>query len=393
MQVSLTDRFCDRAKAQGPQTDYFDENVSGLALRVAKSGRKTWSFHFTSPRTSKRARLTIGSYPATSLAAARSRALEAKGEVEAGADPRTTAKAEMTVAELVASYLDNYVRPNLRSAKDLELRVNRNVLPVLGGMKLTDLHRRDMNRVIDPIIKRDAPAQASNVFKDLYAIMQWAVGRGDLDHNPFQGMSKPATPKPRERTLTVEEIATLWAALPTAFSITLQQIIKLCLITAQRVGEVSGMRRSELDLKQGIWLLPGKRTKNTYSHSVPLTDLALDVIAGGGDDLVFGPLLQVDNIAHTIERAQSRVGIPHWTCHDLRRTALTQMAALGIPPIVLGHVANHRTTTKAGVTLAVYSHYDYAKEKREALELWADRLRGIVTGKAAEVVAIRRGQR
>jgi hypothetical protein len=62
------------------------------------------------------------------------------------------------------------------------------------------------------------------------------------------------------------------------------------------------------------------------------------------------------------------------------------MARLGIAPIVLGHVANHRTTTRAGVTLAVYSHYTYDKEKRAALDLWADRLAGIVS--AEDVVAV-----
>ena len=68
--------------------------------------------------------------------------------------------------------------------------------------------------------------------------------------------------------------------------------------------------------------------------------------------------------------------------HDLRRTAVTNMAKLGVSPIVLGHVINHVSVTKAGVTLSVYSHYDYAKEKREALELWAAHLNAIVEGGA-----------
>ena len=68
------------------------------------------------------------------------------------------------------------------------------------------------------------------------------------------------------------------------------------------------------------------------------------------------------------------------------------MAELGVSPIVLAHVINHRSVTKAGVTLAVYSHYDYAKEKREPLELWADHLAGIVGGGAAKVLPMRRGQ-
>ena len=65
------------------------------------------------------------------------------------------------------------------------------------------------------------------------------------------------------------------------------------------------------------------------------------------------------------------------------------MARLGVAPIVLGHVANHRTTTRAGVTLAVYSQYTYDKEKRAALDLWADRLSAIVSGSAAEVIPMR----
>ena len=95
-------------------------------------------------------------------------------------------------------------------------------------------------------------------------------------------------------------------------------------------------------------------------------------------------------VARTILRANEdgRFGIAPWSAHDLRRTVLTNMARLGIAPIVLGHVANHRTTTRAGVTLSAYSQYTYDREKRDALSLWADRLLGIVHG-GADVVAMR----
>lgn len=69
------------------------------------------------------------------------------------------------------------------------------------------------------------------------------------------------------------------------------------------------------------------------------------------------------------------------------------MAKLGVEPIVLGHIANHRTTTKAGMTLSVYVHHAYEKEKREALELWADRLTAIVAGNPVADVAVLRGVR
>jgi integrase len=169
-----------------------------------------------------------------------------------------------------------------------------------------------------------------------------------------------------------------------------QRIIKLCLLTAQRVGEVAGMRWDELDLSQGLWSLPGSRTKNGHPHKVPLSNAALEIIGNGAGEFVFGNPAPT-TIAQIIIRAQERLGLAHWTAHDLRRTALTGMAKLGIAPLVLGHIANHRTTTKAGMTLSVYVHHAYEREKREALELWADRLGGIVGG--ADVVHMHRPTR
>jgi hypothetical protein len=86
-----------------------------------------------------------------------------------------------------------------------------------------------------------------------------------------------------------------------------------------------------------------------------------------------------------------RAGRAAWSAHDLRRTAITAMARLGIAPIVLGHVANHRTTTKAGVTLAVYSQHTYASEKRAALDIWAAFVEGLVSGAPADNVVALRG--
>ena len=99
--VALTDRFVAHAKAQGVgQLDYFDETIPGLALRVSSAGRKTWTYHYTSPKDGKRARLTLGTYPATTLASARGLATEARGSVEKGTDPRTQTSGAMTVAAL-----------------------------------------------------------------------------------------------------------------------------------------------------------------------------------------------------------------------------------------------------------------------------------------------------
>jgi len=166
------------------------------------------------------------------------------------------------------------------------------------------------------------------------------------------------------------------------------------------------MRRAELDIEQRLWRLPPERVKNNTAHSVPLSDLALTLIgealdeAGAESELVFAgrdgkavsPILLAGIILGSRKPTKAypagRCPVKDWSTHDLRRTALTAMARLGVAPIVLSHIANHRSTTRAGVTLSVYSHYDYGREKRDALERWAERLEAIICGKSASVTAI-----
>jgi integrase len=404
--VNLTDRFCQSAKPIDQRTDYFDETVQGLALRVTEHGHRSWCFHYRSPRDGRRVRLTVGTYPATSLAAARGRALEARSHVEAGEDPRLVlagqGTAAMTVASLIAAFLSDPERSGLRSKKAIERRLRRNVVPVIGPVKLSELRRRDVRNVTDAILRRGRKVEATRVFEDVRVAVRWAVQHEYLEANPLDGMTKPAEGTSRTRVLDDAEIHTLWHGLPDALarSVQCQRIIKLCLITGQRVGEVSGMMRAEIDLAAREWRLPSTRTKNAHAHMVPLSDMAIAIIREAMADAgksIFpcgeGSLPPVD-VARAIQRANiaGRFGIAPWSAHDLRRSALTQMARLGVAPIVLGHVANHRSTTRAGVTLAVYSQYTYDKEKRAALELWADRLSAIVSANASADILLLKGR-
>ena len=119
-----------------------------------------------------------------------------------------------------------------------------------------------------------------HVFKDLRAVLRLGVANLYLEHTPTEGMTAPGRFTPGERTLTAEEIHQLWHVLPQALDQTVnaRRIIQLCLVTGQRLGEVSGMRRSELDLKHRLWSLPGTRTKNGHPHTVPLSNLAVTLI-------------------------------------------------------------------------------------------------------------------
>jgi integrase len=409
--ILLTDKFIAGVKTAG---EYPDAQVRGLRLRVLPSGLKDWSVRYTSPRDGSRQRLQLGLYPATSLASARGRGMEVQALLDAGQDPRLAladaASGAMTVSHLITAYIEKYARPNLRSHRELERRLRRNVESLIGAIKLGELHRRDCARVVDVVLARGRLVEANLVHGDLRAMLRWAQARGDLDHSPMEGMRKPVTDlTPRDRVLDDDEIRTLWHALPTALarSLSVQRILKLCLITGQRVGEVAGMERGELDLKAGTWILPPRRTKNAVKHSVPLSDMALDIIRSALADapadcpFVFPARtnagLSAMAVAKTLRRAlepdndhpHGRLNMQPFVSHDLRRTMLTSLAKLGISPVVAGAVANHVSVTRGTITLKVYTQHSYAAEKAQAMSLWAERLAAIIAAQpAAEILPL-----
>jgi integrase len=398
--LDLTDRFIATIKTK-KIVDYFDAKTRGLAIRIAPTGVKSWSVMFTVPGTEKRARLSLGTYPATSLARARMRAIEARGHVEQGVDPRTLrAPATMvadsgpvTIAMLAKIYLVKHAA-KIKTGRELERRLRGDVLPIIGSVKLAELHRRDAHRVLDRIIERGAASSAKKTFADLRAMVRWAVARGDLDHDPLAGLKPPTTSKSRERFLDVEEIAALWPAWPNVFPAAMTLALKLALSTGQRIGEVCGMTLEELDLAKAVWNLPPERTKNGSAHSVPLNDMALDLIAEARPTAINGRLFQLNTqrLGNLLNQRRDRLPVRDWSAHDLRRTVCTHLAEMGVSPLIIGACVNHRSLTKSGVTLGTYVRYDYAKEKRRALELWADRLSAIVTGGAANVLALQRAR-
>src|SRR5690606_8861758 len=111
-------------------------------------------------------------------------------------------------------------------------------------------------------------------------MFRWAHSRGDLDVDVMAGMKRPTEDEPpRDRVLDAGEIKSFWKALPDAdMRESTRRLLRLCLVTGQRVGEVAGLTRAELDLDNAIWTIPAARAKNGREHVVPLSGLALSLI-------------------------------------------------------------------------------------------------------------------
>jgi integrase len=237
--------------------------------------------------------------------------------------------------------------------------------------------------------------------RSLGKFFSWLLQHRRITSNPCVGVWCPPAPVARERVLTDDELRWFWQAaggLGSPFG----PLLRLLLLTGQRLTEVSGMRRDELR-DDGTWHLSGNRTKNHKPHIVPLCPVARELIDSvpviEGCPYVFSTtgLRPVSGWSKTKARldtamlALANKEIAPWTLHDLRRTAVTGMADLGIAPYVIEAVVNHISGAKAGVA-GVYNRSEYAAEKASALARWAQHVLGIVSGRAANVMQLGKGR-
>jgi integrase len=415
--VELTDRFCQKARpAEGTQVDYFDTIVKGLCLRVSPAGTKAWNLVYTKPSDGKRARVKLGTYPYLPLGGekgARQKARDERAKIGDGRDPiveKRARQASQTVAELVENYITRHAAAK-KSAQHIARRLRRDVSDAIGAVKLTELHRRDITRVLDAIRDRGSPIAANRTFSGMRTMFRWAHARGDLDVDIMSGMKRPTEAEPvRDRVLDANEVRAFWNALPDAdMRESTRRILRLCLVTGQRVGEVAGMTLEEVDVEAAVWTIPAARAKNGREHAVPLSDMALAIVraqmadnealaARRGRDvsewLFPGPGARAAISGPAVAKAVKRqevvagdgtatiFGLEPFTPHDLRRTMATHMEEIGVSPIIIGHCLNHATVTKATITSRVYATYTYDNEKRDALDKWGERLAGILAGGA-----------
>ena len=381
--IELTSKTLEElCPIDGKRTEYFDANLPGFSVRVSTSGRKTYCVLYRCGRRLRRH--TIGRAPPLTLSEARKAARAALAEATMGGDPasgKTSARLAPSFSELAAEYLERHAKPNKRSWKEDVRRIQKTLLPAFGPSAASTITRADIRALLDTIVARPAPSEANQTHALVRKMYNWAIARDLVEENPCRGLPRPAKPKTRHHVLTEEDIRDFWAALEKE-SATMRAAMKLRLLTAQRGRELLTMRWENVELEARWWTIPAERSKNGLPHRVPLAHSAVRILreqqgGGGNSPWVFpspkteGPLSSTQK---AVERIRRRAGIA-FRAHDLRRTAASQMTSMGTPRLVVAKILNHVET---GVT-AVYDRDAYDKEKREALEAWAEQLERIVT--------------
>jgi integrase len=238
-------------------------------------------------------------------------------------------------------------------------------------------------------------ARGRKMHSALSALFSWLLRHrhGGISVNPTVGVYQPLAGAPRERVLTDAEIISFWNA-TAKVEPPYGSIFKLLLLTGCRLNEVVGMKRAELS--DATWTLPGERTKNHRPLVLALPPLALALIPAGTSNGVPGYVFGGDKPVTSFSRVKDALdaampGVAPWRLHDLRRTAATGMADLGIAPHIVEAVLNHVSGAKAGVA-GIYNRAAYAPEKKAALERWAAHIEGLVTDRGATVTDIKTGR-
>ena len=175
-------------------------------------------------------------------------------------------------------------------------------------------------------------------------------------------------------------------------------IVRILILTGRRREEIGGLKWDEVKLEVGLIALPSERTKNKKPHNIPLSRSVYAIIDAlprrDGREYVFGRGAGgFSGWSRCKARLDERIGklnerpLLPWTIHDLRRSAVTGMAELGVQPHIIEAVLNHQSGHKGGIA-GIYNRASYEREKAEALALWDEHIAALVEGRERKVVPL-----
>ena len=380
-------------RQQGGVLEYHDELLPGLRFRVFSTGRKSWSV--VGRVKGKQVRHTIGTYPTITLSDARETARMLLRNMQLGRYTESDPRALRTLGDTVPEFIERHARPKNRDWRATQTMLRR--LEPLFHTPLAEIKRADVVRVLDSIIAEGKPYRANRVLAAIKKLFAWALDRGLIEVHPIFGLKPPSNEIARDRILTDAEVRAFWAA-ASAMGFPFGPALLLLLLTGQRRGEVTTMRWSDLDFERAVWTVPAAVAKNGRVHEVPLSRTAQDILKRlprfVGSDLVFTTTgtTPISGFGRVKERLDSAMGVSDWRFHDLRRTAASGMARIGVAPHVIEKVLNHVSGQISGVA-AVYNRHGYDAEKREALSRWAEQIAALQSAPRVDPRLLTNGKR
>jgi integrase len=404
--MNLTDHEIKKLMLSPDEPDgkvFFDDKMSGLGVRVYRSGRKTWLYQFR--LAGKSYKYEIGSTAKVLASKAQKEAKIVAGHVANKVNPldlrrQAEEKHKDEFGDLVVEYLNEKLHPIKQGKKPMRPRsyaeVKRHLEDHCKPFKhrpIRSITHSDVANLYKKVAKESGPGAASHTWSTLRAFSHWAMRQGAVDKNVAALYDGGGAGDPRERTLEDSEIAIVWKA---CGADQFGNIVKLLILTGARRDEVGHMHLSELDLVDKKWLIPEDRAKNWHEHLVPLNDTAVDLLTDAiktREAFVFGygekrGFSGWSKAKKALDKRITEAGhtIDHWVIHDLRRSFSAGLQRLKIAPHIIDACINHLPPKLQ----RTYQTHGYEDERRTALARWAAHVDAVVNGKTIDnVVSLR----
>ena len=417
----LTHRFVKGLQPPEKPIEYYDENESGLILRLSKAGSKTFAYRYRFSGDARR--FTIGKFPEISLSDARAKIRELKVKINDGIDPQAEKKKrkykpkELTFKELADIFSKQHLQTLAESTRneyqrhiDIELLGKHK----WGDLRVSEFTSQHVREVLNyKAYKEDAFTSANRIRSTISKIFAYGLKNVGikLDANPVEN-----TPvfeqgeNVRDRVYSENEIKELWEYWETKPE-PIQSYYKILLLTGQRRSETMLMEWSEINWDKAckritigtdgrpkqeafladIWTIPEEKAKNGMETDVPLSNMVKNILRKlkpltGKSKWVFeSPRIKgqpLSSVKKTTEKIQEKTSVSDFQLHDLRRTLATNLEENLIDQIVIQKILNHQVE---GVTGKHYQWYNYNDKKLEALNRWSWRVQSIISSEKSEV--------
>ena len=410
MRKRLTDKSIAALRRKAARYEVQDEIAPGLAVRVSERGTKSFIMIARFPGSDNPVRRTLGEYGALTLEHARDMTREWHALIKRGVDPahemeRQRRDAARQRSSTFAAVVEDYLAakaPDQRRAREAERLIRYDLLPVLGDRPIGDISAADVAGLIKTIRKRSQYG-ARNALIYTSSIFKWALSQHcyPLIANPAAGLDREnliGKLKPRARLLSEVELFAMWRAaerMPYPFG----PLVRMLMLCGQRHTDVAKAPWDEFNFERREWIIPAARFKGERDHLVPLTDQMITLLkalprfsrgsylfstTGGEKPTLFANFYSRRLAARMLRTLKAlarhrgddpaKVELPPFVMHDLRRAIRSTLPRLRVLTEISERVIGHAQPVLHGV----YDKYEYADEKREALERWNAELRRIV---------------
>lgn len=400
--MSLSEAWlkANNGKARDKVEEFADRD--SMSVRVSPKGKIVFQLRYRF--SGKAERLDLGTYPHMSLKDARIKSTYMRSLLDQGQNPKVEMRVQQqkyidasTLSEVFNDWYENYCVKKKKSAADIKSSFNIHVLPEIGDLPIDRITLQQWLAILEELADK-TPSIAERVLTNAKQVLKWAKKRELIEVNPLSDIYAKedlGVEKVRiNRVLSDEEIKMVWLAIDQSRILPKNKLfMKLCLMFGCRNGELRAARKDHFDLNKKVWIVPvennkvGRKTGREIIRPILpwMEGLILQamehndceyLIATDGDVTPMGNGASIalpGNVMMHL-RKHHNYDMPHWTLHDLRRTARTNFSAFtsrDVAELMIGHVMPGEQAT--------YDYYEYLPQQTEAYTKWLDKLKSIIS--------------